>query len=134
MPPQVVGGTIGNTSIGLRWKGNDFLPKAEFLVQLRRGDSTSSWHYYQPVTVLKRNRVLVQNLKPFTKYQVFDLLKFYLIHHKNSHKLQDFAIYSLTSSVQQLENVKRPEEIQILRTQMHSVSDSVIYPQCGFIF
>ncbi|XP_063847414.1 proto-oncogene tyrosine-protein kinase ROS-like isoform X2 [Scylla paramamosain] len=66
--PHLIGGSLGASSVGLRWSGAPQVPHARYLVQYRH-EGSATWVYYRPHHPLNTTHAAVTHLTPYTKYQ-----------------------------------------------------------------
>ena len=67
--PQLIGGSVQASQVGLRWSDTTHLPNTQFLVQYRSNES-SDWLYHHPDKPLSSTETTVKDLIPYVKYQV----------------------------------------------------------------
>ncbi|CAL4065204.1 unnamed protein product, partial [Meganyctiphanes norvegica] len=80
--PQLIGGSVSGSSVGLRWSASGEVSGVEYLLQYHsQGESLSDWHYYHPDQPVNDTEIIVQDLTPYTKYQ-FRVAWLVLPHHE----------------------------------------------------
>ncbi|XP_071513555.1 proto-oncogene tyrosine-protein kinase ROS isoform X2 [Panulirus ornatus] len=67
--PQLVGGSVSGSSVGLRWNGAPQVEGVRYLVQYQQNKVPGEWVYYKSNYQLNTTDVVVEDLKPYTKYQ-----------------------------------------------------------------
>lgn len=62
---------MSGSSVGLRWSGAPEVEDVKYLVQYQQNKGPPEWVYYRPSHPVNATEIIVEDLKPYTKYQVF---------------------------------------------------------------
>ncbi|XP_042220290.1 proto-oncogene tyrosine-protein kinase ROS-like isoform X2 [Homarus americanus] len=78
--PLLVGGSVSGSSVGLRWSTAPEVEDIRYLVQYHQNIVPGEWVYYRPSNPLNTTEIIVEDLKPYTKYE-FRIAWLVLPHH-----------------------------------------------------
>ncbi|XP_042860873.1 proto-oncogene tyrosine-protein kinase ROS-like [Penaeus japonicus] len=67
--PMLVGRSVSGSSVGLRWSGAPEVEDVKYLVQYQQNKGPPEWVYYRPSHPVNATEIIVEDLKPYTKYQ-----------------------------------------------------------------
>ncbi|XP_066980698.1 proto-oncogene tyrosine-protein kinase ROS isoform X4 [Macrobrachium rosenbergii] len=67
--PMLVGGSVSGSSMGLRWESIPGLDDVSYLVEYHQNKEPGDWKYYRPNSPINDTEIIVEDLKPYTKYQ-----------------------------------------------------------------
>lgn len=67
--PMLVGRSVSGSSVGLRWSGAPEVEDVKYLVQYQQNKGPPEWVYYRPSHPVNSTEIIVEDLKPYTKYQ-----------------------------------------------------------------
>ncbi|ROT69853.1 putative proto-oncogene tyrosine-protein kinase ROS [Penaeus vannamei] len=66
---MLVGRSVSGSSVGLRWSGAPEVEDVKYLVQYQQNKGPPEWVYYRPSHPVNSTEIIVEDLKPYTKYQ-----------------------------------------------------------------